>query len=114
MSPFAMRGFPVAAACLLGAATAGACLGGAASAAQRGPGAVLTMHAGGDRLTSANTATGGTLAGTAGVVFTVTNASGTLVGSCTTIADGTCTVDVANGQTYTVAQAAAPAAGSSA
>ena len=109
MSSFAMRGFPVAAACLLGAATAGACLSGAAAAAPRVPDAVLTMHAGGDRLTSANTATGGTLAGTAGVLFTVANASGTRVGSCVTVAGGTCTVDVINGQTYTVTQAAAPA-----
>jgi hypothetical protein len=109
MSPFAMRGFPVAAACLLGAATAGACLSGAASAAQRAPDAVLTMHAGGDRTTSANTITGGTVAGTAGVLFTVANASGTQAGRCTTVAGGTCTVDVANSQTYTVTQAAAPA-----
>ena len=40
--------------------------------------------------------------------FTVTNASGTEVGSCTTLAVGTCTVSVANGHTYTVTQAAAP------
>ena len=48
------------------------------------------------------------MAGTAGVRFTVTNASGTEVGSCTTLAVGTCTVSVANGHTYTVTQAAAP------
>ena len=104
-----MRGFPVAAACLLGAAAASACLNGTAAAASKAPDAVLTMHAGGDRTSSANTATGGTVAGTAGVLFTVTNAGGTQVGSCTTIAGGTCTVDVTSGQTYTVAQAAAPA-----
>jgi uncharacterized repeat protein (TIGR01451 family) len=93
----------------LAAATAGAGLSGAAAAAPRAADAVLTMHAGGDRLTSGNTVTGGTVAGTAGVVFTVTNAGGTQVGNCTTVAGGTCTVNVAGGQTYTVTQSGAPA-----
>jgi hypothetical protein len=99
----------ITAALVLMAATAGAGLNGAASAAPRPADAVLTMNAGGDRLTSANTVTGGTVAGTAGVVFTVTNAGGAQVGSCTTTAGGTCTVSVTNGQTYTVTQSAAPA-----
>jgi uncharacterized repeat protein (TIGR01451 family) len=99
----------ITAALVLVGATAGAGLSGAASAAPRVADAVLVMHAGGDRTSSANTVTGGTVAGTAGAVFTVTSAGGTQVGSCTTVADGTCTVNVTNGQTYTVTQSAAPA-----
>jgi uncharacterized repeat protein (TIGR01451 family) len=102
------RGTRMAAGLVLAAAAAGG-LSATASAAPRAADAVLTMHAGGDRTSSANTVTGGTVAGTAGVAFTVTNASGTEVGSCTTAAGGTCDVSVTNGQTYTVTESAAPA-----
>ncbi len=109
MRQFAVRALPVTAAVVLGATMAASGPGGSAAAASRAQDATLTMHAGGDR----SGATGATVpGGPPGVLFTVRNANGTVDESCPTVSGGTCSVNVPNGQTYTVTQSAvSPPAG---
>ena len=109
MRQFAARALPVAAAVALGVTVAASGPGRSAAAAPRAD-ATLLMHAGGDRTSSGNTATGGTVAGTALVTFTVRNTTGTtpVDATCTTGTGGTCSLNVPNGQTYSVTQSAVP------
>lgn len=71
----------------------------------------LTIRTSGDRLSSASgstSPTGGTVSGVAGVVYRVTNASGTVDRTCTSDAAGNCVVSGIADGTYTVTQVSAP------